>query len=226
MKSLSFTLFTIALLLFCACNSSSGSDNQSDSLAKVNDSLANVHPSLLDDDPFNDTTEYSLDDIIELRDTLIGNFSGKGIDTLIAEPIGLCTTRKNFKITSKNGTVAPLYIEEIWGVSMIAEGDLDGNGTDEFGIWWHLEMGNWSNYYIFTYQNDQWNLLIEPLNSYSSHFYEDLKVVNAVMPSKKKGYVKATESHGGEDFYIEHKTVKINPLPLPKGIIRFGDIVQ
>ena len=46
------------------------------------------------------------------------------------------------------------------------------------------------------------------------------------MPSKKKGYVKATESHGGDDFYIEHKTVKINPQPLTKSIIRFGEIVE
>ena len=225
MKNLS--LFLI-LLSFCCCstNSTNNNENASDSLDYVNDSLANLHPSLLDEDYWNDTTEYTPKEIIELRDTLIGNFSGKGIDTLIAEPTGLCTMRKNFKITSKNGSVAPLYVEEIWSVSLIAEGDLDGNGTDEFGIWWHLEMGNWSNYYIFTYQNNQWNLLIEPLNSFSSHFYEDLKVVNAVMPSKKKGYVKATESHGGDDFYIEHKTVKINPQPLPKGIIRFGEIVE
>ena len=226
MKNLSLILIIVT---FCCCSSSSyknNGENTTDSLANVKDSLANIHPSLLDDDPWNDTTEYTPKDIIELRDTLIGNFSGNGIDTLIAEPIGLCTMRKNFKITSKNSTVAPLYVEEIWNVSMIEEGDLDGNGTDEFGIWWHLEAGNWSYYYIFTYQNNQWNLLIEPLYSFSPHFYDDLKVVNAVKPSKKKGYVKATESHGGDDFYIEHKTIKINPQPLPKGVINFGDIVQ
>ena len=80
--------------------------------------------------PYNDTTIYTLEDIIELRDTLIGNFSGDGIDTLIAEPIGFKTLRKNFRIYSTNGKIKPLYVYEIWDVRMISEEDLDGNGTD------------------------------------------------------------------------------------------------
>ena len=114
MKKLSFALVALALLSFGACNSTTESNGQADSLAKVNDSLANVHPSLLDDDPWNDTTQYTPEKFKNCCDTLVGNFSCKGIDTLIAEPIGQNTMLKNFKISSKNGTIPPLYFEEIY----------------------------------------------------------------------------------------------------------------
>ena len=81
MKKLFYVLISILMLSFGACNSSTGSDSQSDSLTKLNDSLAKVHPSLLDDDPWNDTTEYTPETYKQWCDTLIGNFSGKGIDT-------------------------------------------------------------------------------------------------------------------------------------------------
>ena len=88
MKKISFILIALAVSSSIACISSTNSSV----------SPENVHPSLLDDDPWNDTLEYTQQDIINLRDTLIGNFSGQGIDTLIAEPIGYNTLRKNFRI--------------------------------------------------------------------------------------------------------------------------------
>lgn len=220
MRQLHFTLIIFAILLLGASNFSTIRANEPTTTS------TNVHPSLLDDDPWNDTTIYTLEDIIELRDTLIGNFSGNGIDTLIAEPIGYNTLRKNFKIYSTSGKIKPLYVNEIWSVRMIPEEDLDGNGTEEFGIRWELEMGNWTTYYIFTYLNNQWHLLTESLYHFAFHFYEDLEVVNAVKPSKKKGYIEGTESHSGDDFWIEYKKIKINPQPLPKSTIHFGEIVE
>ena len=68
--------------------------------------------------------------------------------------------------------------------------------------------------------------MTEPLVHYATHFYEDLKVENAVKRSKKKGYIDGTESNGGDDFWIEYKNIKIDPQPLPKGIYRFGEIVE
>ena len=227
MKHFTFILIALVISSSIGCYATTNiSNNPTDSLTNTSDTHEYIHPSLLDDDPYNDTTIYTLEDIIELRDTLIGNFSGDGIDTLIAEPIGFKTLRKNFRIYSTSGKIKPLYVYEIWDVRMISEEDLDGNGTDEFGIRWELEMGNWTTYYIFTYLNNQWNLLTEPLVHYASHFYEDLEVVNAVKPSKKKGYIEGTNSHSGDDFWIEYKRIKINPQPLPKSIIHFGDIVE
>lgn len=225
MKKLSFALAALALLSFGACNSTTESDSQADSLAKVNDSLANVHPSLLDDDPWNDSTEYTPETFKTYCDTLVGNFSGIGVDTLIAEPIGLNTTRKNFKIYSKNGTTPPLYIEEIWNIMMIDEGDLDGNGTEEFGFSWRLEVGNWTTYHVYTFIDGLWHEMVST-TQYMGHWEEGFTYSSAVKPAKRKGYLKVLESHGGEDFWIETKTVKIDSRPIPKGIVHFGEIVE
>lgn len=225
MKKLYFALAALAFLFLGACNSSTRSEKQSDSLANVNDSLTNVHPSLLDDDPWNDTTEYTPETFKQWCDTLVGNFSGKGVDTLIAEPTGLNTIRKNFKITSKNGTTPPLLIKEIYGVSLIAEGDLDGNGSDEFGISWGLEVGNWTTYYVYTCIDGLWHELVST-TQWNGHWDEGFTYDNAVKSSKRKGYLKVLKSHGGEHFYIETKNVKIKPQPIPKGIVHFGEIVE
>ena len=90
MKHFTFILIALAISSSIGCYSTTNiSNNPTDSLTNTSDTHEYIHPSLLDDDPYNDTTIYTLEDIIELRDTLIGNFSGDGIDTLIAEPIGL-----------------------------------------------------------------------------------------------------------------------------------------
>lgn len=225
MKKLSFVLISILMLSFGACNSSTGSDSQADSLAKVNDSITKVHPSLLDDDPWNDTTEYTPETFKQLLDTLVGNFSGKGVDTLIAEPIGLNTILKNFKISSKNGSTPPLYIEEICRIFMIPEGDLDGNGTEEFGIIWELAHGNWRTYHVYTCIEGLWYEMVST-SIWNGHYDEGFTLDDAVKSSKRKGYITVIESQGGEDFYIERKTVKITPKPIPKGIVHFAKIVE
>ena len=225
MKKLSFALVALALLSFGACNSTTESNGQADSLAKVNDSLANVHPSLLDDDPWNDTTEYTPETFKNCCDTLVGNFSGKGVDTLIAEPIGQNTMLKNFKISSKNGTIPPLYFEEIYGIWMVPEGDLDGNGTEEFGIFWDSPSSTWSAYQVYTCIDGLWHLMVSTTR-WLHHVDEGFTLDNAVKSSNRKGYITVLESQGCEDFYIETKKVKVNPQPIPKGIVHFARIVE
>ncbi len=226
MKKLFYVLISILMLSFGACNSSTGSDSQSDSLTKLNDSLAKVHPSLLDDDPWNDTTEYTPETFKQWCDTLIGNFSGKGVDTLICEPIGLNAIRKNFKISSKNGNIPPLYIEDICSITMIPEGDLDGNGTEEFGFSWELEIGNWTTYHIFTLKDNLWYKLDSNINHFRGHIEEGATHGNIAKTTNKKGEIEVLESHGGEDFYIEHKSVKLKFIPITKGIVHFAEIVE
>lgn len=226
MKNISYLLISFAVISLGACNFSNKSEIQHDSLNHVKDSLVNVHPSLLDDDPWNDTLEYTPEVYRNFCDTLVGNFSGKGVDTIIAEPVGYNTIRKNFKVTSKNGTVPPLYINEIYCVYMNKEGDIDGNGTDEFGLCWQLEIGNWNTYHIFTYKDSLWHQLEYPINIFSGHFDEGLTYDNIAEPSKKKGHIAIRESVGGDDFYIKKGTIKLQYEPLPKGIITFGEAVE
>lgn len=100
----------IGLILFCACGCRSKSEsNESDNLAQY-------------------------------RDTLIANFNGLEIDTLICEPMdSLNPNYKGFhykwRVFTKNKTVKDLILEnKTIGIHFIYEGDLDGNGTDEWAM--------------------------------------------------------------------------------------------
>ena len=75
----------------------------------------------------------------QYRDTLIGNFNGIDIDTLIAEPMdSLNPNYKGFhykwRVFTKNKSVKGLILEnKTIGINLVYEGDLGGNGTEERG---------------------------------------------------------------------------------------------
>ena len=116
------------------------------------------------------------DSFSEYNDTFVGCFNGVEIDTLIAEPIDITKQRAywDWRIYSKNNTVDTLTLTQRFIVKMIHEGDLDGNGTDEFGIRREAEAGTWDNYCVYTYDKGEWKYLIVPIWTYSDHFYTDL----------------------------------------------------
>lgn len=161
-----------------------------------------------------------LDYLSQYRDTLIGRFNGKDIDTLICEPmnrkdeIGLC----DWKIYSINKTVDTLFISKRYSIKMVQEGDLDGNGTDEFGIRREVEQGTWDSYYIYSYNNGEWKYLINPIWTYSTHFYEELYNGNDVAErTDNPNIIKVRFSdvrNNGEDFLIIDTLMQINPQPL------------
>ncbi len=119
----------------------------------------------------------SNDAMAQYSDTIVGKFNGKDVDTLIAESLDTTINRSfwTWMIYSKNNTVDTLILTQRFSVKMIQEGDLDGNGTDEFGIMRESDAGTWDNYYIYTFYNGEWKYLIEPIWTYSTHFYTDLK---------------------------------------------------
>ncbi len=118
----------------------------------------------------------------QYRDTIVGSFNGVDIDTLISEPIDIIKERAfwDWRIYSKNNTVDTLILTQRFRVKMIQEGDLDGNGTDEFGIRRESDAGTWDNYCIYSFDNGEWKYIIEPIWTYSTHFYTDLKNGNDV----------------------------------------------
>lgn len=112
----------------------------------------------------------------QYRDTIVGKFNGVDIDTLICEPIDTIRERAywDWQIYSKNNTVDNLMLTQRFMVKMIQEGDLDGNGTDEFGVRRESNAGTWDNYCVYTYDKGEWKYLIVPIWTYSDHFYTDL----------------------------------------------------
>lgn len=80
------------------------------------------------------------DPLAQYRDTLIGNFNGLEIDTLICEPMDSTTADyKGFhfkwRVFSKNRSVKDLILDnKTIGIHFVNEGDLDGNGTNEWDM--------------------------------------------------------------------------------------------
>lgn len=157
------------------------------------------------------------DQLSPYSDTLIGRFNGKDIDTLIAEPIDTTKARARWDwiIYSKNNSVDTLILTQRFSVKMIQEGDLDGNGTDEFGIRREVEQGTWDSYFIYSYNNGKWQYLINPICTYSPHFYEDLNNGNDVAErTDNPTIIKVRFSdvrNNGEDFLIIDTLIQINP---------------
>ena len=160
------------------------------------------------------------DPLSQYRDTLIGKFNGIDIDTLIAEPIDATKERAmwDWKIYSKRNSVDTLILTQRFSVKMIQEGDLDGNGTDEFGIRREIEQGTWDSYFIYSYNNGKWQYLINPIWTYGAHFYEELNNGNDVAErtdTPKILKIRFSDvRNNGEDFLIIDTLIQINPQPI------------
>lgn len=170
-----------------------------------------------------DTKEIDINTTIKTPykgDTLIGKFNGIDIDTLISEPIGTVTGfNYNWRVYTKNGTVKDLILEnKTIDVRFIREGDLDGNGTEEWGFMHEWETSNWTFYDLYTFNNGEWQRMIEPLRIFKPHFaiynrfgkdtYEDI-----IQKSNKGGFIKAKFSAiRNDNFVIVDTLIKVNPL--------------
>lgn len=101
------------------------------------------------------------------RDTIVGNFTGTSIDTIFIvieddpEPSDFQT--KAYWAVCSNPRVKPV---RIWGhdndqPKLVFEGDLDGNGTDEWGYLQTWIVSQWRSYCVFTYYHDEWRYLTD-----------------------------------------------------------------
>lgn len=102
------------------------------------------------------------------RDTIVGNFTGKSIDSLwVAEkeiygesPIPIAV---KYYMVSNNKRIPKI---ELYGImqappKLVNEGDLDGNGTSEVGYLHTAENSQWRQYRLFTLRNRKWRYLVE-----------------------------------------------------------------
>ena len=164
-------------------------------------------------------SKYHSDPFAQYRDTIIGKFDGNNIDTLVAQPIDTTIDRNlwTWRIYGKNNTVDTLILSQRFIVRLIQEGDLDGNGTDEFGVRRETDAGTWDNYCIYTYDNGKWKYLIEPIWTYSDHFYTDMnKGADVVERANQSGYVTVRfSSIRKDDFCIVDTLIPIAPYSIP-----------
>lgn len=175
------------------------------------------------------------------RDVLTGKFNGIDIDTLIVLPEGEKIRHDSdgwdgempakWRIRAINGTVQDMIVEDTTGVRFIKEGDLDGNGTDEWGYISERYLGTWTCYNVFTCVKGKWKYLVKPIpiciNQIIEYNIEDsewmnpsdtrhyLRVDDIIRPAKKKGYVttRMCETiNEVTEWVVTEKTVKTKKI--------------
>ena len=166
-----------------------------------------------------------LEYLAQYRDTLIGRFNGIDIDTLICEPMdSLNPNYKGFhykwRVFTKNKTVKDLILEnKTIGIHFVKEGDLDGNGTDEWGYVTEWPTSNWMCYHAFTNKRGKWEHIIEPTNIWLPHLDPQdsisyrISKEDILQPSDNSGFLKVKFSdvrNNGEDFLIVDTLIMLN----------------
>lgn len=117
----------------------------------------------------------TVDHLAQYRDTIVGNFSGSQIDTLISEPLDSISdpTYEGFhyrwKVFAKNHSVKDIIIDNTIRIKFVTEGDLDGDGADEWGYKTVWETSTWMKYHVYTYKNGKAQYLIEPSTIWDIH---------------------------------------------------------
>lgn len=121
----------------------------------------------------------TVDPLAKYRDTIVGNFSGSQIDTLISEPldslsepiVGNERFHFQWRVYAKNGSVDEVIINNTIGVKLVKEGDLDGDGAEEWGYKSEWHSSNWMMYHVYTYKDGNPQYLYEPSSIWDSHVY-------------------------------------------------------
>ena len=117
------------------------------------------------------------------QDTIIGNFTGNGIDTLYVERVVACNCNVEkgynkeehfaheiddelvkYYLTSTNPALGKVELFGYASLSprLVNEGDLDGNGTCEVGYLPVWRLSQWRIYHLFTFIDGKWKYLIDP----------------------------------------------------------------
>lgn len=128
------------------------------------------------------------------QDTIVGNFTGNGLDTLFVEKIVGQNPEKykctEFFLKSTNPRIPSI---ELYGYSdvspkLVYEGDLDGNGTDEFGYLHTWMNSQWRYYNIFSLVHNEWRYLIDGDYLDTSQWFRD-SGIEVAAPGKEKGTI-------------------------------------
>lgn len=171
-------------------------------------------------DAVNQDMWYVINHVIghDEKDTIIGNFTGKGIDTLyVSYNRSPNNEYKPFRLISSNRRIPPIHLYGIIGDSpkLVNEGDLDGNGTSEVGYLHTWNASQWRVYRVFTLINGQWRYLIRPDREYmeTGEFIRG-RYIDLVEPSTRKGWVKVNYQTQGVNETIKDTIVKPDYSPI------------
>ena len=127
-----------------------------------------VLASIYDDD---NTDEYMYWNHVitgqKASDQIVGKFDGRHIDTVYIERIFIDDIEDDdhcrYYLCSKSGRLPKVRLDGCMFMKPLiyAEGDLDGNGTDDIGYLNTGVNGQWRFYLILTFRKGEWMLLFD-----------------------------------------------------------------
>lgn len=177
------------------------------------------------------------EDLSAYRDTLIGKFDGETIDTLISEPYGEKSEPVSeydvygglyykWRVFTAKGTVKDFYFEGLTTrIKFVKEGDLDGDGQDEWGYLSSWPTSNFRGYSVYQNNNGHWETILNldvyaPLINWDMEDddYDGPTVEDLVKPTDTPGVVKIKQTRYlddvDNDIYLGHyfvdKLVNLN----------------
>lgn len=168
----------------------------------------------------------------EEKDTIVGNFTGSGIDTLYVERVVdcHCNLEKEYDkeehyahemddelvkyyLTSTNPAMGKVELLGYASLSprLVNEGDLDGNGTCEVGYLPVWRLSQWRIYHIYTFKEGGWKYLINPSAELKDENGGEFLFETGYL-LRGSGYDIATPSHKKGMVRIKYQTQGVDPL--------------
>jgi ketosteroid isomerase-like protein len=134
-----------------------------------------------------------------------GDFNGDGI----TDYMWLETNSKTEECKIRfSGAIPPLIVGTCLGGSPVNESDLNDDGTDEVGILPIWESSCWKGYFVYTFNDNQWDEAIEPVSTHCIQWEKNILPV--IKDSTRKGYVLVNYSELTDDgIEIKTKSVRI-----------------
>ena len=156
------------------------------------------------------------------RDTIFGKFNGRTIDTLRVETRKVkkndSTETVEYYVVASRKTIPEIKINGTphRAPKLVCEGDLDGNGTDEWGYLATGVSSTWRTYSVFTLKKNRWYYLLKNDRLETTDWFR-CSGNEILEKGGKKGFVKINYGYSttSEDL-IGDTIVKATFVPIKK----------
>ncbi|MBD5346171.1 MAG: hypothetical protein HDR92_03450 [Bacteroides sp.] len=163
---------------------------------------------------------------------ITGNFTGSGIDTLFVveeknNEAGDYTEKIRFFAKSNNTDIPPIELTGYYGCApqLVYEGDVDGDGKDEWGYLHTRMTSQWRKYDVFNYDNNrkEWRFLFEDTSTVDHNLLDTPEYVRSsgvdiVEKGPEKGLIKINYGTWHPNYEIRDTIVTPTYTPVPKDV--------
>lgn len=196
----SFVFFLVTTCLFVLSCNSENSDN-------IQNSQVNNSPKLDIKDTLIGVDQYA--------DSVEGDFNGDGKREFMSLEIPKlgeddmsCVGNCESTIVFSDKTIPTIKVDNCIFGSLVNEGDLNGNGSDEIGLLPGWFTSCWHTYLVWTFKKGRWIYAVDPISTHCNQWEKGADAIEK--DNKREGYVIIRYSEITDaDFVILSKSVKI-----------------